>query len=142
MKITLPLSLSSAGTRQVLSIITQLIWEPFGSINIIEEPEISLHPEAQLQLVDLFAQVVKGGRQILITTHSSILLMALSHAVMEQKLNARAVAIYHVEKKARTGTVAKPLPMNEKGYIRGWVPSFAKVERKLMREWVRNLPEA
>ena len=137
----LNLSVSSAGARQVLSIITHLFSAPDRSINIIEEPEISLHPESQLHLIELFAEVIREEKQILITTHSPIMMMALSHAVQQAKLKDSDVAIYHVQKKKGSGTTAKPLPIGSQGYIEGWIPSFAKVERKLMREWVRSLPE-
>ncbi|MFQ5933730.1 MAG: AAA family ATPase, partial [Dehalococcoidia bacterium] len=132
---------SSGGTRQVLCVITQLFWAPIRSIIIIEEPEISLHPESQLHLIDLFAEVIKDEKQILITTHSPILVMALSQAVQKGKLKSDDVAVYHVEKKEKTGTVTKPLPVNSKGHVKGWIPSFAKVERKLLREWAKSLPQ-
>ena len=138
----LGLAVSSAGARQVLSIITQLFWGPKRSITIIEEPEISLHPESQLHLIDLFAEIIKDDKQILVTTHSPILVMALNRGVQGGQLKPGDVAVYHVEKKEKTGTTAKSLPIDSKGYIEGWIPSFAKVERELLREWVAALPEA
>jgi energy-coupling factor transporter ATP-binding protein EcfA2 len=36
------LALASSGTKQILTVITQLFWSPEGSLLMIEEPEISL----------------------------------------------------------------------------------------------------
>lgn len=141
LEVALEFAASSGGARQIACVVTQLFWAPKRSIIIIEEPEISLHPESQLHLIDLFAEVIKEEKQILITTHSPILVTALSHGIQQSKLGAQDVAIYHVVKKKETGTIDKRLTVNEKGHVEGWIPSFAKVERKLLREWVRSLPK-
>jgi hypothetical protein len=53
-------ALASQGSRQILTIITQLFWSPPGSVIMIEEPEISLHIESQLhQLLHPFIQRTK-----------------------------------------------------------------------------------
>jgi len=51
----LNLSLSSSGARQILTVITQLSWAEAGSLLMVEEPEISLHPQAQLDVIEMFA---------------------------------------------------------------------------------------
>lgn len=50
----LQLAHSGFGSQQILPVITQLFCSPVGSIVMIEEPEISLHPEAQVQLLRMF----------------------------------------------------------------------------------------
>lgn len=126
--------------RQILTIITNLLWCRPGSIFLIEEPEISLHPEAQVKICELFAESIAQQKQIIATTHSHFLLSALGIPVQERRLRPEDIAVYHVEKKSH-GTVAERLPMNEKGYIEGWIPSFADVEKRLLREWVKTIPE-
>jgi len=135
------LALASSGARQVLTIITQLFWAPPGSLLMIEEPEISLHPQAQIDVLEMFAEAIKEQKQIIATTHSLILLQALGYAVFKGWLTREEMAVYHVEKK-KGGTTAKLLPLDKKGYIRNWVPSFTKVERHLLREWAKTLPRA
>lgn len=41
-----------------------------GDWLIIDEPEMNLHPEAQLQMTEFLAMLVKAGLSVLITTHS------------------------------------------------------------------------
>jgi predicted ATPase len=37
---------------------------------VIDEPEMNLHPKAQVQLMEFLALLVSAGLQVLITTHS------------------------------------------------------------------------
>jgi predicted ATP-dependent endonuclease of OLD family len=37
---------------------------------VIDEPEMNLHPEAQVKLIELLAMMVKAGIHVLITTHT------------------------------------------------------------------------
>lgn len=138
---SLRLALASSGARQVLTVISQLFWSPPQSIIAIEEPEISLHPKAQIDISTLYSDVLKAGKQIIATTHSSLMLLAIMSAIQKQLLRAEDVVIYHVEKKRGTGTMVKSLPINKQGRIQRWIPSFAKEEKKLFQEWLNILPE-
>ncbi|MFQ5875511.1 MAG: AAA family ATPase, partial [Dehalococcoidia bacterium] len=59
----LNLVLSSSGAKQILTVITQLFWAPTGSLIMIEEPEISLHPKAQIDVPEMFAEAIKEDKQ-------------------------------------------------------------------------------
>ena len=125
-----------------MPLIIQLFWSDPDSIILIEEPEISLHPELQIRLLEMFAEVIKGeNKQIIATTHSVFMIQAIGFAVQNGWLDADQIAVYHIEKKKNVGTVAKELKVKKTGYIAGWIPSFAKVERKLLKEWASTLPD-
>ena len=141
LKTSLRLALASSGARQVLTVISQLFWSPPQSIIAIEEPEISLHPKAQIDISALYSDVLKAGKQIIATTHSSLMLLAIMSAIQKQLLRAEDVVIYHVEKRRGTGTLVKNLPINKQGRTNRWIPSFAKEERRLLQEWLNILPE-
>jgi hypothetical protein len=131
LEVTLNLASASQGSRQVLGMIAQLFWAKPGSIVMIEEPELSLHPGAQDKLPALFADAIKDGKQVMITTHSHYLLLALTEAV-KAGLPAKDIAVYEVRKEPETGTTAKRLEVSNKGHIRGWVSSFAEVDKQLL----------
>ena len=142
LKVALNLALSSSGSRQILTVITQLAWSARGSLLMIEEPEISLHPKAQIDVLEMFAEAIKqDNKQIVATTHSHVLLQALGYAVHKRWLKRQDIAVYHIEKSVG-GTNAKLLPLRRNGYIRGWVPSFSEVEKELLQEWAKTLPRA
>jgi predicted ATPase len=141
LRIPLNLALASQGSRQMLPVITQLFWSAPGSLVMIEEPEESLHPQAQVQLIDLFADAVKDGKQILTTTHSTLMILAMSEAVEKEVIKPDDIAVYEITKTSG-GTKAKRIPLSEKGILKGWVPSFAKVEGRLLRNALNRLPKA
>ena len=142
LKVALDLALASSGARQILTVITQLFWAPEGSLLMIEEPEISLHPKAQIDVLEMFAEAIReDSKQIIATTHSHILLQALGYAVHKRWIKSQDIAVYHIEK-GRAGTKATSLPLGKNGYIKNWVPSYTKVERQLLQEWAKTLPRA
>lgn len=139
----LNMALASHGSKQILTIITQLFWSKPGSIIMIEEPEISLHPEAQILMQQMFAEAIKEGKQIILTTHSSFLLLALSKVVKSDSISPDEIAIYHTGKGEGGTTVnpPEPLEINEDGYITGWIPSYVRVEDQLFKEWAESTEE-
>jgi predicted ATPase len=138
LKTPLELTFASFGSRQLLTIITQLFWSEPGDTILIEEPEISLHPGSQVLLQELFAEIVGEGKQIICTTHSPFFILALSKIVENKKLSKDDIAVYHVEKKEQ-GTKIRELELNEKGFLTNWIPSYLKVEDDLFREWAEKI---
>lgn len=149
----LELNLSSAsyGCRQLITIIAQLLAAKPQSTVLIEEPELSLHPEYQALLPILFADAIKNrGQQIIITTHSSFVALALARAVQgfriegqtlkgwkkrDFKLNLDDIAVYHITRTRDEGlTNAESLELSEKGFIEGGIRSFVDTERELLGE--------
>jgi len=135
---TLPIRYSGFGSQQILPVIVQLFAAPPGSLIMIEEPEISLHPEAQVSLVRMFADAIAYGQQLIVTTHSETLLLALQQLRATKGLSPGDVAVYHFSRD-ETGATAARLPLDENWYIKGWVPSFAAVEERLLKEWGAKL---
>ena len=126
------------GSQQLLPVIAQLFSAPRGSLIMVEEPEISLHPEAQVELIKMFGDAIHHGQQLLITTHSETLLLALPRLAAFDKLTPADVAVYHLSRD-EAGAHAAPLQLEDTWYIRDWVPSFAEVESQLIKEWGTNL---
>ncbi len=136
----LNMALASQGSRQILTIITQLFWSKPGSIIMIEEPEISLHIEAQLELPKMFSEAIKEGKQVIVTTHSEHLILALKPLIVNGELKTEDVAIWHFEK-TEEGTKAERLKLTDKGIVEGWIPSYVEAEGKIIKEWFDTLPE-
>lgn len=130
--IPLDLHLAGHGSRQMLPVIIQVFWAQPGSIIMIEEPEISLHPDAQAKLPEMFAEAVAEGKQLIITSHSGTPLLALPKAL--EKITRDEIVVHHFNK-SRDGVSVTQLEITEEGYVRDWIPSFAEVEKRLMGEW-------
>ncbi|HKT25981.1 MAG TPA: AAA family ATPase [Terriglobales bacterium] len=100
-----PLGFESAGcgAQQVLPIITQIFAAPKNSLILIEEPEAGLHPESQAHLVRMFAEAVRLGHQLVVTTHSEALLEGLQSQFGVSTAGAPELSIYRL-KKTQSGT--------------------------------------
>lgn len=136
LNIPLNLTLASYGSSQILTVIAQLFWSERGDVILIEEPEISIHPVGQAKLPELFADAIKEGKQIIITTHSGYLPLALNRA-LKRGLKAGDIAVYEVTKD-KEGTKAERKEITEKGYIKGWIKSFYDIEDELIKEWAKS----
>jgi predicted ATPase len=66
----------SDGTLRLLALLTAMYQQPPLSMLVIEEPELTVHPEALALLVDLLIER-SAYQQVLITTHSPDLLNCL-----------------------------------------------------------------
>ncbi len=66
-----------------------------GDLLIIDEPELSAHPEAQVALVELFALMIRAGIQLVIVTHSPYIVDHISTIIemsrLEEAQRARVV---------------------------------------------------
>ena len=52
-----------------------------GELIIIDEPEMNLHPEAQVKIIEFLALLVNAGLNVLITTHSPYILDHLTNLI-------------------------------------------------------------
>lgn len=145
LNVAVKLAHASHGARQALCVIAQL-FSPTQEIILIEEPEISLHPESVVKLPLMFLDAIEMGKQIIITTHSTILPLALSKMVKEARERGlcedpnELIAVYEIWKDEE-GTKAERYLLDERGYIKGYVKSFWIVEEELLKEWEEKLPE-
>jgi predicted ATPase len=131
---------SGFGSRQVLAILVQIFWSAKEDIILIEEPEISLDPEAQIHLPELFAAALRDQKSIIATTHSHFFILALNIPIKKKLIRADEIAIYNFQKTSE-GTKVTRLELDENGYLKGWIPSFTKTESELMNAFLETVPE-
>ncbi len=134
-----PLRLESAGfgSQQILPVIVQLFSAPPHSLIMIEEPEISLHPAAQVSLVRMFSEAVASGQQVIITTHSQTLLLALSEASKVHSMSPTDIAIYHMAR-GPEGAKTTRLAVDSNWSLKGWVPVFRRSRLNCSRSGLRT----
>lgn len=74
------------GVSQALPLVVASVLTRQGTITIIEQPELHLHPSAQAELGDLFVRMSNAGVWLLIETHSENLILRLRRRMAETAL--------------------------------------------------------
>ncbi len=118
------------GISQVLPVLVQCLYAPPGSIILMEQPEIHLHPSAQSALADVMIQVVKSREngfdrnvQLVIETHSEHFLRRLQRRIAEDVIDQEQVSAYFANI-GKTPTTLEPLLIDALGNIRNWPKNF------------------
>jgi len=82
-----PLTRASSSVTELVPLLLYIKYEvKHGSVLTIEEPEAHLHPENQRLLAKFLVRLVRGGVNLVITTHSDYLLEQLNHFIMLDKV--------------------------------------------------------
>ncbi|MGE7893267.1 DUF3696 domain-containing protein [Bacillus cereus] len=109
-------------------IISRRIGRFLKKINIVEQPELHLHPNAQSNLADLFIMGAKlnAGNCFLVETHSEHLILRLRRRILEGAIKSNDVAIYYVESdiESKEGSIVKKLSLDSHGDIKDWPVDF------------------
>ena len=129
---------ASFGTRQFFPAVVHLLALKEGETLLIEEPEISLHPRAQLETGRLLVEASQAGRQVVATTHSHYVILGVLHAVRQGVLQPDDVAILECQK-GQQGTRIVPRPVQKSGNIDGWIRQFARIDEYIFQAWMDSL---
>jgi predicted ATPase len=111
------------GASQLLPIIVEGIYAKTGSVLLVEQPEIHLHPKLQAALMDFLIEIAEEGKQVIVETHSEHLILRLQRRIAEGKLSHADVAIYYFEG-SENGSKITQVELNENGTIKTWPKGF------------------
>lgn len=112
------------GISQVLPVLVLIYYAPRQSTILLEQPELHLHPSAQIALADtLIDAVLKNGVQIILESHSEHLLMRLQRRVAEGRIKAEDVALYFCDVVEGESRINR-LQMDLYGCIENWPKDF------------------
>ena len=112
------------GSNQLTYMLFQLAKTPEGGLDMIEEPELHLHPYAIARLADLLTEeAVKSDKQLLMTTHSEHLLLGLLNNVAEGKLPHTDLVVLSTSL-TEHGARVERVNINEEGLAEGGLPGF------------------
>ena len=112
------------GVSQVMPVLVLLYYVPKGSIVLLEQPEIHLHPSAQSVLADVFLHAARTrGIQILVESHSEHLLRRIQRRRAEGAEGTDDVKLYFVSA-GESGARLNDLELDRYGQIRNWPEHF------------------
>lgn len=119
------------GASQLLPVVVLVLGAPEGSIVLLEQPELHLHPGVQSRLADFLAFARRDIR-IVVETHSEYLLTRLRLRVAEDEIDPETLAVLFATqqpdeeegKKASLHTQFEHLSVDELGDFDHWPQDF------------------
>lgn len=90
----LPIHMSSSIVKTMASLIVYLKHlAKKGDMLIIDEPEMNLHPDNQIILTRIFAELVNKGLKVMISTHSDYIIRELNNMVMAKEILRKKIGL-------------------------------------------------
>jgi len=112
------------GVSQVLPALVLLYYVPEGSIILMEQPEIHLHPSVQSGLADVILQVSKQRNiQVIVESHSEHLLQRFQLRVAEESYPVDDLKLYFCDSQQGESKLVD-LEMDEFGDIKNYPDNF------------------
>ena len=112
------------GITQILPIVVAALSVPKGSLLLIENPEVHLHPAGQALMGQFLADVTHAGIQVIVETHSDHVLNGIRRAVKSGRVQADDVVLHFF--RARSAGVPQALTptMDSSGSVDVWPEGF------------------
>ncbi|GAC1318540.1 MAG: hypothetical protein NVSMB14_16220 [Isosphaeraceae bacterium] len=114
------------GVSQILPVLVALRAARPGQLVYIEQPEIHLHPRAQVAMAKLFANAAKRGARVVVETHSSLLLLGIQTLVAEGELDPSLVGLNWFSRKNGITEIQRA-ELDDAGRFGDWPEDFADV---------------
>jgi len=125
------------GVSQVLPVLVALLVAEKGQIVYIEQPELHLHPKAQLALAGIIADAAKRDVRVVIETHSSLLILGIQTLVAKNELDRELVALHWFTRDQSTGeTTVTQAELDENGAFGDWPEDFDDITLKAEQNYL------
>jgi predicted ATPase len=115
------------GVSQTLPVVVALRAANPGQLVYIEQPEIHLHPRAQVAMAEVLAKAAARGVRVVVETHSSLLLLAVQTLVAQGTLDSKLVKLNWFSRDDEGATHIHAAELDEAGRFGDWPEDFADV---------------
>ena len=115
------------GVSQVLPVLVAVTAAEPGRLVYIEQPELHLHPRAQVALARVLADAAKRGVRVVAETHSSLLLLGIQTLVAEGDLPPELVKLHWFTRREDGITEVSSVDLDEAGTYGDWPVDFDDV---------------
>ena len=125
------------GVSQVLPVLVAVIAAEQGRLVYLEQPELHLHPRAQVALAQVLADAAKRGVCVVAETHSSLLLLAVQTLVAEGDLPPELVKLHWFTRREDGVTEVTSADLDEAGAYGEWPEDFDDVDLKAQSRYIK-----
>ena len=115
------------GISQTLPVVVALHAAEDGQLIYLEQPEIHLHPRAQVAMAEVLAEAAFNGKRLVVETHSSLLLRGIQTLVAEGKLAPELVKLHWFTLRKDGSTEISSADLDETGAFGEWPEDFDTV---------------
>ncbi len=127
------------GVSQVLPVIVALLVAEPSQIVYIEQPEIHLHPRAQVALAEIFAEAINRGVQVIVETHSELFLLGIQTLVAENKIAPQDVQLHWFTRNPVDGSsTVTTAELDETGAFGDWPEDFGSTALDLQHRYLTS----
>ena len=124
------------GVSQVLPVLVALIVAKPGQLVYLEQPELHLHPRAQVALAQVLADTTKRGVRVVAETHSSLLLLGIQTLVAEGDLSPELVKLHWFSRNKDGITEVSSVDLDEAGAYGDWPVDFDDVDLTIQSRYL------
>ncbi len=125
------------GVSQVLPVLVALIAARPSQLVYLEQPELHLHPNAQVKLAQILADAAERGVRVVAETHSSLLLLGIQTLVAEGKLSPDLVKLHWFSRNEDGVTEVDSVDLDETGAYGDWPVDFADVNLRTQSDYIK-----
>lgn len=145
-----PLDAVGVGVSQLLPVLVLCLLSKPGSMILLEQPELHLHPALQQRLADFLIAASRSGRQLIVETHSEYIVSRLRRRIAEDTSDEDELLsmskIVFAERDPQTGvTTYREVELSPFGKIEDWPRGFfdqaSEEEREIIRSGFRKIAE-
>ena len=145
-----PLDAVGVGVSQLLPVLVLCLLSEPGSMILLEQPELHLHPALQQRLADFLIAAVRSGRQLIVETHSEYIVSRLRRRIAEDTSDEDELLsmskIVFAERDSQTGvTTYREVELSPFGKIEDWPRGFfdqaSEEEREIIRSGFRKIAD-
>lgn len=125
------------GVSQVLPVVVALLAAEEGQLVYLEQPEIHLHPRAQVAMAQVIANAAQRGVRVVVETHSSLLLRGVQTLVAKGQLSPELVKLHWFTRNPKNGaTEIRSADLDENGAFGDWPEDFDDVTLDTERDYL------
>lgn len=126
------------GVSQVLPVLVALLTAEPSQLVYLEQPELHLHPKAQVALAQVLAEAANRGVRVVAETHSALLLLAIQTLVAEGDISTDKVILHWFKRRDDGVTEVTSADLDDAGaFGEDWPEDFGDVELEAESDYLK-----
>lgn len=121
---------------QILPVLVALTLAHPNQLVHIEQPELHLHPKAQVLMAQLLVDAANRGVRLVMETHSSLLLQGILTCVAKGAIAPDKVALHWFSRDEDGITKVTTADIDESGRFGDWPADFDEIELKASNDYL------